>query len=160
MIRFVVSMTWFHSQMCRILVYDILLLKTRTRGRFLLNPGSGSSSKCRDDQQRLSMSNYLQTIRRARPHIQNGGPCVLIPLFDSARYPEVICIRRSAEWIMQTLRDPIRTVFMHRFPLFLLPCFRFLSTTPYPLLLTQNLQTSRKKCKDIPNKYTYMVYFH
>lgn len=61
-----------------------------------------------------------------RPHIQNGGPCVLIPLFDSARYPEVICIHRPAEWIMQTSRDPIRTVFMHRFPLFLLPYFRFL----------------------------------
>lgn len=45
-----------------------------------------------------------------RSHIQSGGPCILIPLLRSTRYPEVICIRRTAKWIMQNPEDPIRSL--------------------------------------------------
>lgn len=90
-----------------------------------------------------------------RPHIQSRGPCILIPLLDSARYPEVICIGRPVEWIMQAPRDPIRAVFMHRspsLPLVLSSYFRLLSTSAAPA----DLEQISKKNRDTVNKYKFL----
>lgn len=68
---------------------------------------------------RLSIPGYLQTIRRFALIFRAArGPCILIRPFgfglaclDS---PEVICIRRPAEWIMQNPnRDSIRSVSLY-----------------------------------------------
>lgn len=112
---------------------SVYLSRRRTRAPILLNPES-RSSKCHD-QPRLSMSNYLQTIRRFglifRTEVLASRSCRLARLDILTHLNMHSPVSRMNYANSQGLG--LHSVFMHRFPFLLLPYFRLLISTSQPV---------------------------